>query len=223
MEARVREDALSGCARPTRSRCADRRRVWRSRSRAIDEIRDPRPSRTSAAHARRRRRLTVRQLFRRHGPAAASVRSAQSTPAAPSTSHRRCLPEPAQRRSAAAPGRSGHDATAVAARGGPGPAHSTNIAALDCSEPQPRRRRRTPPPPHARQLLRRHGPAADQPPPSVSTVSSRNISSSWLTHDDIGSSSSYFVGFGVVLTATAKMSLIGAHVGKGRWWSHANI
>ena len=34
--------------------------------------------------------------------------------------------------------------------------------------------------------------------------------------DDIGIASSYFPGFGVLCTATAKMSLIGAHVGKGR-------
>ena len=32
---------------------------------------------------------TVRQLFRRHGPAAAGIRNTQSTPAAPSTSRRR--------------------------------------------------------------------------------------------------------------------------------------
>ena len=112
------------------------------------------PSMASPQLRRRRSRRTplpphARQLFRRHGPAAAAVRSAQSTPAAPSTSHRRCLPESAQRRSAAAPSRSCHDATVVAARGGPGAAQSTTNAGLDCSEPQLRHHCRTPPPPHS--------------------------------------------------------------------------
>jgi len=96
---RVRAKTLSGCARPRRSRCAGRRRVWRSRSRAIDEKRGPRLLRASApppppatavarrrrpppAAARRRTPPHARQLLRRHGPAAAAVRNAHSTPAA---------------------------------------------------------------------------------------------------------------------------------------------
>ena len=62
----------------------------------------------------------------------------------------------AQRRSAAAHGRGGHDAPAVAVYGGPGAAQSTKNAGPDCSEPQPRRR---PPPPPS------HAAAARRPPP----------------------------------------------------------
>ena len=74
-------------------------------------------------------------------------------------------PEPAQTRSAAAAGRSGHDAPIVAVYGGPGAAQSTKNAGLDCSEPQLRRRRRTPlPPPHARHLC---------PPPPINAADER--------------------------------------------------
>ena len=45
MDARVRANARRGCARPRRSRCAECYGTWWPRSRAIDENRQPRPSR----------------------------------------------------------------------------------------------------------------------------------------------------------------------------------
>jgi len=161
MPARARAETLSGSARPKRSRYAGRRRVWRSRSRAIDENREPcggpapaQSTRIAAldplgAHTARCRWTPGSAQARSaaaHGRdghdapgdvvydgrgAAQSTRIANLDPLAAFAARCRWTPGSAQTPSAAAHGRGGHDAPSATARGGPGAAQSTRIANLD--------------------------------------------------------------------------------------------